>query len=219
MGRYSEDQLLPLSGIQHLSYCPRQWALIHVEQQWIENVLTYTGQIVHEKVHNTTSMESRGDTLLVRSMHISSTALGLYGVADMVEFTRGARGVVLPRKKGLWWPRPVEYKAGKSKEMSCDRVQLCAQAICLEEIYGIEIDEGCIYYDRVNRRETVRFCEELRKETADLAERMHDLYRRGITPPAVPNKGCQRCSMVDVCLPTISRKSSLSSYLDRALKD
>ncbi|NLY76132.1 MAG: Dna2/Cas4 domain-containing protein, partial [Firmicutes bacterium] len=130
---YSEDDLLLLSGIQHFAYCERQWALIHIEQQWLENVRTVEGRHLHERVHNPDLVEKRGDLLVARSLPIVSWRLGLYGMMDLVEFRQVGSdqgGIKLPNREGVWLPKPVEYKRGKPKTDDRDEVQLCAQAIC-----------------------------------------------------------------------------------------
>ena len=149
MSTYSEDDLLLLSGIQHFAYCERQWALIHVEQQWLENVKTVEGRHLHERVHNPDLIEKRGDLLVARSLPIVSWRLGLYGMMDLVEFHQVSSdegGTKLLNHEGLWLPKPVEYKRGKPKADDRDEVQLCAQGICLEEMLQARIEEGDLYY-------------------------------------------------------------------------
>ena len=219
---YSEDDLLPLSGLQHLHFCERQWGLIHIEQQWEENRLTAEGRVLHERVHDGGS-EGRPGVVIARGLHLCSLRLGLTGQADVVEFQEveaGAGGAMqLPERAGWWRPFPVEYKRGKPKADSCDEVQLCAQAMCLEETFGVEIARGALFYGTSRRRTEVRFDGELRRRTEELARRMHELYAAGVTPSAVYAKKCDRCSLYGRCLPrAISKRASVKRYLARALR-
>lgn len=222
MTMYSEDDLLPLSGLQHLHFCERQWGLIHIEQQWEENRLTAEGRVLHERVHDGGS-EGRPGVVIARGLHLYSLRLGLTGQADVVEFQEveaGAEGAMqLPERAGWWRPFPVEYKRGKPKADSCDEVQLCAQAMCLEETFGVEIECGALFYGTSRRRTEVRFDGELRRRTEELARRMHELYTAGVTPSAVYAKKCDRCSLYGRCLPrAISKRASVKRYMSRALR-
>jgi CRISPR-associated exonuclease Cas4 len=220
---YSEDDLLPISALQHLTFCERQWGLIHIEQQWEENRLTAEGRLLHERVHDAGS-ESRPGVLITRGLHLRSLLLGLTGQADIVEFHQlegnPAGAAQLPDRTGCWQPFPIEYKRGRPKADSCDEVQLCAQALCLEEMFGAIIDNGALFYGKNRRRTDVLFDAPLRKQTEDLARRMHDLRSVGITPPAVyAKKKCCRCSLYDRCLPrTASKRRSVGRYLESALQ-
>lgn len=196
---YNEDDLLPLSGIQHFAYCERQWALIHVENQWVENLRTAEGRFLHQRVDNPYFTESRGDVKTVRSVPLLSKTLGLYGVADVIELHREA-GDASSTKYSI-----VEYKRGKPKPDDRDEVQLCAQAICLEEMLNISLDFGYLYYGETKHRHKVEFDELLRTRVKTLAEKMHLLFLKGETPSAVKGKRCNNCSMVDICLPKLSR--------------
>lgn len=230
---YSESDLLPLSGLQHLAYCERQWALIHLEQFWAENRLTAEGRHLHERVDQAAG-KSRRDLRIVRGLPIHSFHLGLSGRADVVEFRRRtesetpaddhqegqpqrASGRALPT--ALWQPFPVEYKRGKPKPGQCDRVQLCAQAMCLEEMLGVSIPAGALFYGRTRRRQDVSCDDALRRETEHLAARMHELFRVAITPRVRYNrKRCDRCSLYDRCLPkTTGASRSVAKYLAGAL--
>jgi CRISPR-associated exonuclease Cas4 len=169
---YTEDDLLPLSGLQHLAYCPRQFALIHLEQAWADNLYTAEGNILHRRADKAEA-ETRGGIHIARSLRLQSLALGLAGIADVVEFHRVAEdapGVELPRLTGRWRPFPVEYKRGRPKANDCDQVQVCAQALCLEEVMGLDIPEGALFYGKTRRRKTVRFDDKLRARTKGLAE-------------------------------------------------
>ena len=216
---FSEDDLLPISGLQHLQFCERQWGLIHIEQQWEENRLTAEGRILHERVHEA-GTEARPGVVIARGLHLQSLRLGLTGQADVVEFHESAAGVGLPGRKGWWRPFPVEYKRGRPKADSCDDVQLCAQALCLEEMFGTVIAVGALFYGLSRRRTEIRFDDDLRARTGELARRMHELYSLRVTPPAVYAKKCERCSLYDRCLPrTTSRRTAVERYMASALKD
>ena len=216
---YSEDDFLQLSGLQHFKFCRRQWALIHVENQWAENSRTTDGAILHENAHNGGFAESRGDLLITRDMRIFSRTLGVSGACDVLEFHRGKIGIPLKGREGLWQPYPVEYKRGRSKENTADALQLCGQAMCLEEMLCCEIPEGALYYGEPHRRTEVDFTPELRQEVTDLLTEMHELYRRGYTPKVKPSKSCNACSLKELCLPKLLRSRSVSAYLRGAMED
>jgi CRISPR-associated exonuclease Cas4 len=182
----ADDDALPLSGLQHLAFCPRQWALIHLEQAWVENVKTAEGRLLHERA-DLPGESRRAGVRTVRGMWLRSERLHLTGRADIVEFR--------PE------PCPVEYKRGKSKPTDCDTVQLCAQALCLEEMSKRGIPKGAIFYGDPRRRLEVVFTAELRARTESLAATMHRLYRNRETPPAQPGSYCKNCSLVHICLP------------------
>ena len=212
---YTEDQLLPLSGLQHIAFCERQWALIHLEQQWNENQRTAEGRVMHEKVHDPEYKSYKPGVVVVRGMMLQSFGLGIYGVADIVEFEKqmNGSGISLPKKTGFYLPRPVEYKRGKSKKGDYDRIQLCAQAICLEEMLQCHIAEADLYYGETRRRETVALDVQLRDEVRRLSAHMHELYDEGVTPkPDMKLSVCKTCSMVNICLPRIRMKTSAKSY-------
>ena len=203
---YNEDDLIQLSALQHFMFCERQCALIHIEQLWSENLFTAEGRIMHDKV-DTANRESRGNIRIEYGVPMRSLRLGLIGKADVVEF----------HKQGEEWiPFPVEYKRGKPKMDDCDKVQLCAQAICLEEMLNIEIREGALFYGQTRRREDVVFDENLRRETEEAAKKVHELIESGITPKAEYSKKCERCSLLHLCLPKASSKAS--SYLAKAME-
>lgn len=208
---YSEDDLLPISGLQHLLYCERQCALIHVEGQWAENRLTAEGKVGHERVHGGGGRSTPG-VRTAFSLHLRSLGLGLSGVADVVEFQQQGPGEP-------WRPFPVEYKRGKPKQGNCDAVQLCAQALCLEEMLGVAVPAGALFYGATRRRQDVAFDEGLRSETAVAARRFHELVDVGRTPAAeyTPEK-CDACSFLSLCLPKMAGQGrSVKKYLDLAL--
>lgn len=216
---FKEEEYLQLSGLQHFSFCRRQWALIHIEQQWAENLRTVDGRILHENAHDADRREKRGDLLITRDMSIHSPTLGISGSCDVVEFHRGSAGIPLPGQEGLWQPYPVEYKRGSPKMTDADRLQLCAQAMCLEEMLCCDIPEGALFYGEIRRREVVDLDEELREQVRTLLSEMHDLYRRSHTPKVKPTKGCNACSLKELCLPKLARKCSVADYLRNSMED
>lgn len=216
---YQEEEYLLLSGLQHFSFCRRQLALIHIEQQWKENLRTTEGMLFHERAHDSNQRERRGDTLILRGLHIASPTLGVSGQCDVVEFHLSSEGVTLPGEEGLWLPYPVEYKRGEPKSHDADRLQLCAQAICLEEMLCCGIPEGALFYGQTRRREVVMFTEKLRKQVHDSLEEMHRHYARSYTPKVRPGKSCSACSIKDLCLPALQRKGSASTYLQNAMEE
>ncbi|NLM46107.1 MAG: CRISPR-associated protein Cas4 [Firmicutes bacterium] len=216
---YSDDELLQLSGIQHFAFCRRQWALIYIEQQWQENILTYYGRELHERADDPFLTEARGTVVITRSMPVISRQLGLYGVADVVEFYRDEVGITIKGRTGFWRPHPVEYKLGQPKPDDRDQVQLCAQAICLEEMLGVSINAGSLFYGRIRRRQPVEFDIALRKRVFALAAEMHELFQQGITPPAEYSPACKSCSLIEICLPAPRAKKSIRRYLAEALKE
>ncbi|MGA1842350.1 MAG: CRISPR-associated protein Cas4 [bacterium] len=204
---YSEEDLIQLSSLQHFVFCERQCALIHIEQLWDENLFTAEGRIMHDKV-DTADRESRGNIRIEYGVPLRSLRLGLIGKADVVEFHR--------MDNGIWMPFPVEYKRGKPKMDDCDKVQLCAQAICLEEMLNVEIKNGALFYGRTRRREDVVFDNELRLETEETAKKVRALVESEKTPKPEYSKKCQRCSLYDRCLPKVSRKAG--NYLLKAIE-
>lgn len=200
---YKESDLLPLSGLQHLLYCERQWALIHIEQQWEENRFTASGRLLH-KVVDGSADESHSGLRIVRSLPLQSLRIGIAGKADVIEF---------PRHGGS--PRPVEYKRGKPKLGDWDNVQLCAQGMCLEEMLNTEVPEGALYYGTPRRRTRVAFSQQLRSRTEAAAKRMHELFDSRISPAPVylPAK-CDKCSLIEICLPKeLGRKDCGRAFL------
>lgn len=217
---YNEDEFLQLSGIQHFSFCRRQWALIHIEEVWKENVLTAEGRIVHERVHDRMQTESRGEELTVRGLPIKSETLGVSGECDAVVFTKSEHGAVLCGREGTWNVLPVEYKHGHSKVNDCDRLQATAQAMCLEEMFCCPVDRAALYYYETRRREYIDLTSELRVKVRQMFEEMHDLYKRGYTPRVKPSAGCSRCSLCDLCLPKLmKRKENASAYIQSRIRE
>jgi CRISPR-associated exonuclease Cas4 len=230
---YSDDDLLMLSGIQHFAFCERQWAFIHIEQQWAENVKTIEGNHLHEKVDDPFINDVRKNTITLRSVSLISRKLGLYGIADVIEFVKSdeIKGVRFENRKGYWQPLVVEYKRGKPKPDERDEVQLCAQAMCLEEMYcnplkqddritasDLTISNGFLFYGETRHRHEVLFTISLREKVEQYAMRMHQLFEKGLTPPAVYKPHCKTCSLIDLCMPkTFDHPRSVSSYLKQSL--
>jgi CRISPR-associated exonuclease Cas4 len=213
-GHYAEDDLLMISAIQHLLFCPRQCALIHIEQQWTENRFTAEGRIMHERVDEV-GRESRGRIRTVFGLPLRSLRLGLSGRADAVEYHRQGND---PAETLFWQPFPVEYKRGKPKKNDSDLVQLCAQALCLEEMLGCAVPEGAIYYGKPRRRMAVIFDDTLREETTEAARRLHELIESGRTPQARYEKKCESCSLFSLCMPKITgARRSVRGYMEKAL--
>ncbi|HBL28560.1 MAG TPA: CRISPR-associated protein Cas4 [Acidobacteria bacterium] len=204
-----ESDLLPLSALQHLLFCERQCALIHLEQVWADNPLTVEGTHLHEKADSGVQ-ESRGDLRIARALPLRSLRLGLSGRADVVEFHRRPVG------EG-WQAFPVEYKRGRPKSHRADEVQLCAQALCLEEMLGEPVPAGALFYGQTRRRLDVPFDAELRRLTEDSAARLHRLIAAGLTPIAARAPKCDQCSLLEICLPA-APATSARHYFDRALR-
>lgn len=219
MIRESNEDFLLLSGIQHMAFCERQWALIHVEQAWAENVRTVEGKHLHERADDPFKDESRSDVRIVRALPVLSKKLGLRGVADVVEFQRVDQAIpgetcTLAKRQGDWKPLPIEYKRGRPKSDDRDAVQLCAQAMALEEMLQVRIEKGYLFYGQTRRREMIVFDDALRERTVFLAERMHVLFAQGLTPKAEKGKHCSLCSLVELCQPKWNLRSrSVSNYL------
>ncbi len=214
-----ESDYLALSGIQHFIFCRRQWALIHLEQQWAENLRTVEGEILHKNAHDEKTRIRRGNLLTVHAMRIHSARLGLSGECDVVEFRLSPEGVSLVGTEGSWLPYPVEYKRGQAKPTACDEAQLCAQAMCLEEMLCCTVPAGALFYGQPRRRQEVTFTPELRSLVEDAAAEMHQIFQRGYTPKSKPSKGCSACSLKDLCLPRLAKASSVAEYLREELSE
>ena len=214
-----DDELLQLSGLQHFSFCRRQWALIHVENQWNENLRTVEGNLFHSRAHDEKQRERRDGVLILRGLPIVSHTLGLSGQCDVVEFHASPDGIPLHGEEGLWIPFPVEYKRGAPKENPADQLQLCAQALCLEEMLCCSIPEGALFYGETRRRTKVFFTEELRETVRLIAAEMHQMLPRGHTPKVKPTKSCNACSLKELCLPVLMRKKDVAEYLKAAMEE
>jgi|SRR5581483_5889866 len=216
---FDDDELLPLSGLQHLVFCERQWALIHIEQIWSENRLTAEGRELHDRAHEP-GCDSRPGIRIARGLRLRSLRLGLAGQADVVEFRAAPFGARLPGEDGFWQPLPVEYKRGRPKSDRSDEVQLCAQAICLEEMFEAAISAGALFYGSPRRRHQVDFSASLRAQTESLAARMHELYRIRTTPRVSYSRQCDRCSLLASCIPkTLRDARAVERYLAHAIPE
>ena len=216
---YNEEDFLMLSGIQHFTFCRRQWALIHIENQWSENLRTVEGSLMHENAHDPFFSEKRGDTVTTRSLNIISRELGLAGMCDVVEFILDDGGISMNGHPGKYKVRPVEYKRGEPKKNDADILQLGAQAMCLEELLCCTVEEGMLFYGATRRRELVVITEELREKVRQTAMEMHRLFQRGYTPKVKPSKSCNACSLKDICLPKLMKGTDVSAYLKRHLAE
>lgn len=216
---YNEEDFLMLSGIQHFTFCRRQWALIHIENQWSENLRTVEGSLMHENAHDPFFSEKRGDTVTSRSLNIISRELGLAGMCDVVEFILDDGGISMNGRPGKYKVRPVEYKRGEPKKNDADILQLGAQAMCLEEMLCCTVEEGMLFYGATRRRELVVITEELREKVRQTAMEMHRLFQRGYTPKVKPSKSCNPCSLKDICLPKLMKGTDVSAYLKRHLAE
>lgn len=214
-----EEDLLQLSGLQHFAFCRRQWALIHIENQWAENLRTVEGSLFHQRAHDAHQRERRGNTLILRGLPVFSRILGLSGKCDVTEFHADLSGVSLQGEEGLWRPYPVEYKRGAPKSGDEDKLQLCAQAMCLEEMLCCDVPEGALFYGETRHRLNVAFDPELRQKVVSLTEEMHQLFLRGHTPKVKPTRACGACSLKEVCLPSLGRKRLVGDYLRRAMEE
>lgn len=216
MGNDESDYLM-LSGIQHFKFCQRQWALIHIEQQWEENVRTIEGQHVHKKADKPFIREKRGDKLIVRAMPIQSHELKTSGICDVVEFVRDENGIELQGEIGKYLPIPVEYKRGKPKKGNEDVFQLVAQAMCIEEMLVCDVKRAYLYYDEIKHREAVLITEVMRNEVRNIFHQMHNYFKRQYTPRVKPGKFCNSCSLKNICLPELENTISVRHYMERYL--
>lgn len=215
---YAEEDYLMISGIQHFRFCRRQWALIHVEQQWEENVHTIIGEVMHKKAHDPYLREKRKDTIVVRALPVASKTMGVSGECDIVEFHRCDDGIRLFGHRGLYSVYPIEYKKGKPKNADEDQLQLTAQAMCLEEMFTTTISEGAIYYGEIKRREIVEFTEELRNNVVKTFQEMHQYYTTKYTPKVKKSKACSSCSLKEICLPSLEKSISVGEYMAQILE-
>lgn len=216
---YREEDFLLLSGIQHFTFCRRQWALIHIEQQWAENVRTFEGKILHEKAHDPFFREKRGDVLSVRAMKVFSREMGVSGECDVVEFHSAPQGIFLQGYEGTFYAVPVEYKRGAPKSHDADELQLTAQAMCLEEMLQTEIEYGYLYYGETRRRVEVDFSAELRDKVRRSFEEMHGYYQNRYTPKVRYSTACKQCSLQNICMPKLEGTQSVQMYIDKVLKE
>lgn len=219
MMEYKEDDYLMLSGIQHFKFCRRQWALIHIEQQWEDNIHTVIGELIHEKVHDPYMKEKRKDVIISRGLPVFSRTMGLSGNCDVVEFHRQEEGVRLFGHRDFYKVYPIEYKKGRPKESDEDIMQLAAQAICLEEMFSTEITDGAIFYSSIRQRETVEITENLKQQVRETVAEMHQYYDRRYTPRVKSSKRCISCSLRDICMPGLGKAVSVERYMRQILED
>ena len=206
-----------LSGIQHFVFCKRQWALIEIEEQWADNLRTIEGNILHQRAHEGPTLESRGQLLISREMRVFSAKLGISGICDVVEFHRCTQqeGISLFQKEGFYRVVPVEYKKGEPKISDADRLQLVAQAVCLEEMLCTDIPYGYLYYGATRHREKVEITQEFRQKLENVCAQMHDLFQRRHTPMVKRTKACNACSLKEICLPKLLKRPSVHDYIRR----
>ena len=216
---YGEDDYLMISGIQHFKFCRRQWALIHIEQQWAENIHTAVGELMHKKVHDPELREKRKGLIIARALPVSSRILGVSGTCDVVEFRQSEDGIRLHGHRGQYSVYPVEYKKGKPKLTEEDRLQLAAQAMCLEEMFSAQVPEGAVFYGETRRREPVAITEELRREVRRCFQEMHAYYERNYTPKVKYSKSCSACSLKEICLTRLGKSISVKSYIGKMFKE
>ncbi len=219
MKEYKEEDYLMLSGIQHFIFCRRQWALIHIEQQWEENFHTMDGRIMHENAHDGFSCEKRKDTIISRGMPVYSGTMGVSGICDIVEFKHSKDGAYIRKFDDTFEVTPIEYKRGKPKKDASDILQVAAQVMCLEEMLSCTIEKGALFYGQTRRRMEVPVTGELRKQVSDIFAEMHQYYERGYTPRVKKSKACSSCSLKDICLPELERARSAKSYVKRYLEE
>lgn len=218
--KYNEEDYLNIAGLQHFAFCRRQWALAYIEMQWDENLRTSEGHILHENAHDAFFTEKRGELLISRGMAVYSRELGVNGVCDVVEFHASPKGVSIFGQPGKWLPVPVEYKRGTPKENDADSLQLCCQAMCLEEMLLCKrIPKAYLYYGETARRTAISLDDTLREKVKALLTEMHELYRRKYTPRVKPTRSCNACSLKNLCLPRLYRVGSASEYIRKRLEE
>jgi CRISPR-associated exonuclease Cas4 len=217
--QYREEDYLSLSGIQHFTFCRRQWALIHIEQQWEENLRTVEGHLMHISAHDSLKTETRGDIIITRGMPVFSKELGVYGVCDVVEFHCSDDGAYLFGREGRYLPCPIEYKKGRPKENDMDRLQLVAQALCLEEMLCCTIKSAYLYYGETRRRVEVSLTYDMRDKVRKAYAEMHQYYDRRYTPKVKPTKQCKACSLNNICLPVLCKNIRTDAFINQMLKE
>lgn len=214
---FEEQDYLMISGIQHFLFCKRQWALIHVEQQWQENSLTLEGKYLHEKADQPIIREKRKDKLIVRALPIHSKILGITGICDVVEFIKSPISAPLYGEEGDFLPFPIEYKHGKPKKDLSDRLQLTAQAVCLEEMLHCSVSKGYLYYHQIRHREEVTIDSTLREALEKIIKEMQIYWQKKHTPKVKTGNFCKKCSLQAICLPKLMTSQTVKNYLERRL--
>ncbi len=218
MSEFDNDRV-PVSAIKQIIYCKRRFALMFIDQEWASNYKIVEGDFLHQRVNDPFFQEKRGDVYKSRSVPIYSEQMNLYGIADLVEFIKDDDGVSIGTKPGRWRINPVEYKNGKPEKSNADSFQLCAVAMCLEEMLGAEISKGDVYYGKIKRRVEVCFTPELRSRVADAAKEVHCLMESKAIPEKPPGQNCSLCSLVNICMPAIfSNRRSNRKEIQALLK-
>lgn len=217
--QYKEEEYLSLSGIQHFVFCRRQWALIHIEQQWEENLRTVEGHLMHKNAHDSLKTETRGDIIITRGLPVFSKELGVYGVCDVVEFHRSDDGINLFGREGKYLPCPIEYKKGRPKENDMDSLQLATQVLCLEEMLCCTVKSAYLYYGETRHRVEVPMTPEIRNKVRTMFAEMHNYYERRYTPKVRPTKQCKACSLKNICLPVLCKIKSADAFINKMLKE
>ncbi|WP_373248739.1 CRISPR-associated protein Cas4 [Mediterraneibacter gnavus] len=215
---YNEEDFLQLSGIQHFAFCRRQWALAYIELQWLENVRTVEGRLLHEKAHDSSIKEKRGELIITRALPVHSRELGISGECDVVEFHKAEEGISLSGIEGKYKVVPIEYKKGIPKADDIDAVQLAAQSMCLEEMLCCEISYGYIYYGETRHREKIDFTIALKEKVKGMFKEMHKYYEQRYTPKVKWSKRCNACSLKDVCVPALNKNISAAGYIERKIR-
>ena len=216
---YREEDFLMLSGIQHFAFCRRQWALIHIEQQWQENEYTVAGELLHKNAHDPYFNEKRKDVKVSRSMPVFSRTMGISGECDIVEFRKSDDGISIHGHRGLYDVYQIEYKKGSPKDTEIDILQLTAQAMCLEEMLSTHIQVGAVFYGETRRRQIVVFSEELKEQVSSSFAEMHEMYDRRYTPKVRWSKSCNACSLKDICLPKLGKTPSVKGYIHKTITE
>lgn len=213
------DDYLLISGIQHFSFCRRQWALIHIDNQWEENALTAEGRAMHERVHNNRIITKRNGVITLRAVPISSEKMMISGQCDAIELIPDDNGIEIYGRSGKWRIHPVEYKRGRSKSDNCDRLQLTAECMCLEEMLTCSIYTGSLFYGQTGHREEVTIDMALRSQLQAMLSEMREYYERSYVPKVKPSKKCKNCSLSNACLPKLMRKTAVNSYIESHIQD
>lgn len=208
-------EYLQLNSIQHFAFCERQWALMFLEDQWLDNDLTNLGRLLHKTTDDPYFEEKRGDVLYIRGMPVISHKLRLNGILDMAEFHKDPLGCKLKKHEGVYKPIIIEYKKGKGKSDNRDIYQLVVEVMAVEEMLNCKIHYSYLYYKKTNKRQKIVISEKLRDETSALVEKMHEYYNLRKTPKAIVGKNCQLCSLKEVCLPRMTHhKKNVQNYIN-----
>ncbi|MDR0930859.1 MAG: CRISPR-associated protein Cas4 [Clostridiales bacterium] len=215
----NEDNFLPISAIQHFVFCKRQWGLIHIENQWADNLRTIEGEILHAKAHDPFLRETRGDKFISRGMPVKCAQLGIFGVCDIVEFVKDSHGVEVFGRDGTYNVFPIEYKRGAPKENPADRLQLAAQALCLEEMLCCKIPLAYLYYGEIKHRVAVEIDADLRLQLTNVLSEMRGYYDRKHVPKVKRSKSCNACSLNEICLPVLMKNTNIRQYINSHINE